>query len=126
MVKSGGRRLRTLLIVISGPVVPLVPSALERRLCRGRRGIPANQHRSGPGFLAEYILSRCPFLETYTLLDFSHPMLNMSQKRLETFGARVSFLQTDFKADGWVHKAGTLYDAIVSIQAVHELRHKRH
>jgi SAM-dependent methyltransferase len=81
---------------------------------------------SGPGLLAEYILSRCPSIELYTLLDFSQPMLDVSRKRLDAFGPRVSFLQEDFKEDGWEHKVGALYDAIVSIQAVHELRHKRH
>ena len=81
---------------------------------------------SGPGFLAKYILVRCPFLERYTLLDFSQPMLNMSRIRLRGFGARASYLQVDFKEGGWVHKVGAHYDAIVSIQAVHELRHKRH
>ena len=81
---------------------------------------------SGPGFLAEYSLSRCDAIERYTLLDFSQPMLTMSRIRLSAFGGRVSYLQADFKESGWAHKVGALYDAIVTIQAVHELRHKRH
>ena len=81
---------------------------------------------SGPGFLAEYILSRCACIEQYTLLDFSPAMLEMSRTRLQAFGARVSFLQIDFKLTGWADKVGTVYDCIVTIQAVHELRHKRH
>src|SRR5205814_2316098 len=32
----------------------------------------------------------------------------------------------DFTQNGWPDKVGAVYDAIVSIQAVHELRHKRH
>lgn len=35
---------------------------------------------SGPGFLAEHLLRRCAFIEEYTLLDFSRPMLEMSRK----------------------------------------------
>jgi SAM-dependent methyltransferase len=81
---------------------------------------------SGPGFLAEYILSRCPGLERYKLLDFSQPMLDISRKRLELFSARVSYLQVDFKRRGWTGEVGALYDSLVTIQAVHELRHKRH
>jgi SAM-dependent methyltransferase len=81
---------------------------------------------SGPGFLAEYILLRCPSIESYTLLDFSPVMLDMSRKRLEGFSDRTSFLRVDFKDDGWPDNVGALYDAIVTIQAVHELRHKRH
>jgi ubiquinone/menaquinone biosynthesis C-methylase UbiE len=81
---------------------------------------------SGPGFLAEYILTRCPEIERYTLLDFSPHMLAISRKRLEAFGPRGSFLQVDFKQSGWADRADTAYDCIVTIQAVHELRHKRH
>src|SRR2546425_1004567 len=47
-------------------------------------------------------------------------------KRLDVFGARVSYLQVDFKQTGWANKAGAAYDCILTIQAVHELRHKRH
>ena len=81
---------------------------------------------SGPGFLAEYVLSRCPFIQQYTLLDFSEPMLSMARTRLRLFEDRVSFLQVDFKQQGWADKVSESYDCIVSIQAVHELRHKRH
>ena len=81
---------------------------------------------SGPGFLAEYILSRCPSIENYTLLDFSRTMLDMSRKRLEGWSGLVSFRQVNFKEDGWPSNVGGVYDVIVTIQAVHELRHKRH
>src|SRR6185295_5187525 len=37
---------------------------------------------SGPGFLAEHVLDRCPSIARYTLLDFSRPMLASSQQRL--------------------------------------------
>jgi SAM-dependent methyltransferase len=81
---------------------------------------------SGPGFLAEYLLSRCPAIEHYTLLDFSPTMLDLSRKRLENFASRVAFLQVDFKQAGWPDKVDAVYDSIVTIHSVHELRHKRY
>jgi cyclopropane fatty-acyl-phospholipid synthase-like methyltransferase len=81
---------------------------------------------SGPGFLAEYILSRCVSIERYTLLDFSPTMLNLSAERLRTFGISVSYLRADFKQAGWTRHIDGPYDGIVTMQAVHELRHKRH
>ncbi|HEY2383166.1 MAG TPA: class I SAM-dependent methyltransferase [Terriglobia bacterium] len=81
---------------------------------------------SGPGFLAEYILSRCAGIERYTLLDFSPTMLELSRKRLQVFGDRVAYLQVDFKQAAWADKVGAAYDCILTMQAVHELRHKRH
>ncbi|SRR6266566_7783122 len=82
---------------------------------------------SGPGFLAEYILTRCPFIHHYALLDFSGPMIEMSRKRLDAFDDRISFHRVDFKQPHWTDLVvGGPYEAIVTIQAVHELRHKRY
>jgi len=36
------------------------------------------------------------------------------------------FRQVNFKENGWPSNVGGVYDVIVTIQAVHELRHKRH
>src|SRR5213593_3846519 len=82
---------------------------------------------SGPGFLPEYILPRCPFIRHYVLLDFSRPMIEMSRRRLEAFSERISFQQVDFKQSHWTELvSGGAYEAIVALQAVHELRHKRY
>ena len=35
------------------------------------------------------------------------------------------FVEADFKQHGWSHDMGP-FDAVVTVQAVHELRHKRH
>jgi cyclopropane fatty-acyl-phospholipid synthase-like methyltransferase len=59
------------------------------------------------------------------LLDFSLTMLDLSRTRLQTFGDRVSYLRADFKQAGWERNIAP-YDCIVTIQAVHELRHKRY
>jgi len=80
---------------------------------------------SGPGFLAEQVLSRCTQLATYTLFDFSEPMLDMSRQLVERFPS-ATFLLGDFRSDGWTQLATGPYEAVVSMQAVHEVRHKRH
>jgi ubiquinone/menaquinone biosynthesis C-methylase UbiE len=80
---------------------------------------------SGPGLLAHRVLQRCPHLETYTLLDFSEPMLASSRERLGAFPA-ASFVLASFKSEDWPRRVGSRFDCVVSMQAVHELRHKRH
>lgn len=80
---------------------------------------------SGPGFLAHRVLKDCPHLERYTLLDFSEPMLELSRERLAAFPA-VSFVKASFKSGDWPPKVGGPFDCILSMQAVHELRNKRH
>lgn len=81
---------------------------------------------SGPGFLAEHVLDRCPSVARYTLLDFALPMIRQSQQRLDRHDARTAFVQADFKSDGWVGQVAGPIDFVFSLQAVHELRHKRH
>ena len=80
---------------------------------------------SGPGFLAEHVLSRCPLVESYTLLDFSEPMLELSRARLARFGV-TSFVLASFKSPEWIESVQGPFDCVLSMQAVHELRHKRH
>jgi len=81
---------------------------------------------SGPGFLAEHVLDRCPSIASYTLLDFSEPMLALSRTRLANHSARTQYTHADFKTDSWPSAAGGPFDFVFSMQAVHELRHKRH
>lgn len=76
----------------------------------------------GPGFLAEALLQNCK-IERYTLVDFSPQMLELSQTRLARFKDRTVFLQLDFKKDDWTAAVPAGFDLIVSLQAVHELRH---
>jgi SAM-dependent methyltransferase len=78
----------------------------------------------GPGWLAEVVLATCA-VESYTLFDFSQPFLDMSRARL---GVRpgVHFVRGDFKRASWPGLLAPPFDAIISMQAVHELRHKRH
>jgi cyclopropane fatty-acyl-phospholipid synthase-like methyltransferase len=80
---------------------------------------------SGPGFLAHRVLQRCTNVETYTLLDFSEPMLALSRKRLAAFPA-ASFVHASFKSEDWTIRVEGRFDGVLSMQAVHELRNKRH
>jgi cyclopropane fatty-acyl-phospholipid synthase-like methyltransferase len=78
---------------------------------------------SGPGFLAATIVREMPGV-AYTLLDWSPTMHDLARARLGVTPG-VRFLTTDFKRDDWITDLST-FDAIVTVQAVHELRHKRH
>ena len=79
----------------------------------------------GPGLLGHRVLQQCPSLETYTLMDFSEPMLALSRERLAAFPA-ASFVHHSFKSEDWTRQVGGAFDCVLSMQAVHELRHTRH
>jgi cyclopropane fatty-acyl-phospholipid synthase-like methyltransferase len=79
---------------------------------------------SGPGFLAEVVLQRRPQVEMM-LLDFSEPMHRMARERLQPFQGRVSHELRSFKSPDWMDGLGC-FDAVLTHQAVHELRHKRY
>lgn len=79
---------------------------------------------SGPGFLAEYLLSALPAI-SYVALDFSSAMHQLASKRVGKFSTRVRFIERNFKETFWSRDLGA-YEAIVTNQAVHELRHKCH
>jgi SAM-dependent methyltransferase len=76
----------------------------------------------GPGFLAEALLTKCR-IARYTLLDFWPQMLELSRNRLAPFKDRIVFIQGDFKKRDWTALVPGGFDLIVSLQAVHELRH---
>ena len=79
---------------------------------------------SGPGFLAIKLLSEFADLHM-TLLDFSEAMHALARKRLGRMLNRVEFLVRDFKEPEWTQDLNG-FDAVVTTQAVHELRHKRY
>jgi ubiquinone/menaquinone biosynthesis C-methylase UbiE len=98
---------------------------IARRVATLPPGARVLELGSGPGFLAHRVLQRCPSLEGYTLLDFSEPMLALSQERLAMFPV-ASFVLASFKSEEWTRRVGGPFDCVLSMQAVHELRHKRH
>ncbi len=79
---------------------------------------------SGPGFLAEHLLGALPSVE-YVALDFSSAMHELAAKRLGRLGSGVKFIERNFREPAWSSGLGQ-FDCIVTIQAVHELRHKRY
>ncbi|MBA3501093.1 MAG: class I SAM-dependent methyltransferase [Myxococcota bacterium] len=76
----------------------------------------------GPGLLAEAIYAACE-VERYVLFDFAQPMLDLAKQRL---GERPRYMLGDFLDPQWpAMLEGQPFDAIVAMQSVHELRHKR-
>jgi len=75
----------------------------------------------GPGLLAEVVLATCS-IERYTLLDFSPPFLAMCRERL---GRSVDYVEGDFTQPDWPRLVEGPFDAVLAMQSVHELRHKR-
>jgi len=76
---------------------------------------------SGPGFLAAQVLNECD-VASYHLFDFSPRMIELSRERLEAFRDKTVFHQGSFLDDGWWRSLPDFFDAIVSLQAVHEVR----
>src|ERR1044071_8068633 len=79
---------------------------------------------SGPGFLAEHILTHCD-VAAYHLFHFSPHMLALSRARLSRFTDRVHFHEGSFLDENWWQSLPGPFDAIVSLQAVHEVRDAR-
>jgi 16S rRNA G1207 methylase RsmC len=95
------------------------------QLCRlGRPDTRVLDLGAGPGFLAEFLLTQHAQLKV-SLLDFSAPMHELAQIRLKNHAPQVRYLLRSFKDPGWIDGIGPFY-AVVTNQAVHELRHKRY
>jgi SAM-dependent methyltransferase len=78
---------------------------------------------SGPGHLAREILTRCDVAE-YVALDFSGAMHDLAREHLGELARRVAFVTRDFRTADWTADLAG-FDAVVTMQAVHETRHKR-
>lgn len=102
-----------------------IRQAIVERITRLPEGAHVLELGSGPGDLAEQVLSQCSRLDMYTLLDFSEPMIAMSRQRAGQFAA-ARFVVGDFRTRSWTMDVPGPWDAVVSMQAVHEVRHKRH
>ena len=79
---------------------------------------------SGPGFLAEHLLHAHAGID-YVALDFSQAMHELAARRLGALSSRVQFVQRSFRDAAWPESLGK-FEFVVTQQAVHELRHKRH
>ena len=78
---------------------------------------------SGPGFLAQEILQQLPHVD-YTALDFSKAMHALARERLGRLSGGVRFVDANFKHPNWNIGLPT-FDAVISMQSVHEVRHKK-
>ena len=78
---------------------------------------------SGPGHLAKHILGRCQ-VTTYDALDFSPPMHTLAREHLGSAAEGVSLLLNDFRLADWSKDLAAV-DAVITMQAAHEVRHKR-
>ena len=85
---------------------------------------PVLELGSGPGFLAEHLLAELPTIG-YVMLDFSRSMHELARRRLAAEVSRVDFVERSFRDLAWSEGLGK-FGAVVTNQAVHELRHKRH
>jgi len=88
-----------------------------------RRPLAVLELGSGPGHLAEQILKRCD-VARYAALDFSSAMNAMAAVRLGPLAEKVTFLPCDFREPKWAEGLHE-FDAVVTQQAAHELRHRR-
>lgn len=79
---------------------------------------------SGPGQLAREILVHCD-VQAYVALDFSPAMHELAAEHLGALASRVTFVTRDFREPAWPADLGA-FDAVVTLQAAHEARHKRH
>jgi ubiquinone/menaquinone biosynthesis C-methylase UbiE len=80
---------------------------------------------SGPGLLAQHVLQQLGQRVDYVALDVSAAMHALARERLGQHAQGVTFVERSFKEPGWTEGLGD-FDAVLTLQAVHELRHKRH
>ena len=80
---------------------------------------------SGPGHLAAQLLADVPRIAEYTLLDFSDAMHALARQQLRAHSAVTRYVTADFRDEAAFADLECV-DVIVTMQAVHELRHKRH
>ena len=64
-------------------------------------------------------------MASYLALDFSAAMHQIARENLGSSSDRVDFVECDFRSVGWSDGLGE-FNAVVTMQAAHELRHKRH
>ncbi len=79
---------------------------------------------SGPGHLARAILLNC-LVQNYTAIDFSPAMHEIAREHLGEMAPRVCFFVADFREPDWQQQIRGV-DALVTMQAAHEVRHKSH
>lgn len=77
----------------------------------------------GDGAIAHAILTHYPEAHV-TAIDFSPPMLEQAQQRLQPFGDRVEIVQADLYTPDWQHGLEP-FDAVLSGYCIHHLPNDR-
>jgi SAM-dependent methyltransferase len=107
------------------PWRPRFFAAFAKALSERFRGpFTALELGSGPGHLAQEVLGHTA-VSHYAALDFSAAMHRLAVERLAGMGERCRFIERDFRKLDWRGGLGP-FDAVLTMQAAHELRHKRH
>jgi len=88
----------------------------------GNRTVRVLELGSGPGHLAAAILTHCRVAE-YVALDFSEAMHDLAREHLGKLAAQVRFACRDFREPDWA-SAFSPFDAVLTLQAIHETRHR--
>jgi SAM-dependent methyltransferase len=88
----------------------------------GRGPLAVAELGSGPGHLAAALI-RGSSITRYAAIDFSPAMHRLAREHLGPDADRVAFLGRDFRRGDWGEGLGRI-DAVVSMQAAHEVRHK--
>jgi tRNA (cmo5U34)-methyltransferase len=78
----------------------------------------------GDGTIAHAILTHYPEAHV-TAIDFSEPMLEQARQRLQSFGSRVTIVQTDLYTPDWQTASSaaseSAFDAVLSGYCIHHL-----
>jgi SAM-dependent methyltransferase len=77
----------------------------------------------GDGMIAQVVLNHYPEVQV-TAIDFSRPMLDQAQQRLQPFTERVKFVQADLYTPDW-HLGLGPFDAVLSGYCIHHLPNDR-
>ena len=79
---------------------------------------------TGPGALAAAVLAAIPVSE-YVSVDVSAPSLEYASQRVAHQAAKTTWLQADLNEDGWQSQVENGFDAVISMQSVHDLGAER-
>jgi hypothetical protein len=79
---------------------------------------------AGDGTVSAHILSRYQHA-TGELVDFSEPMIEEGQRKLNPFSGRYSYFRWDMNVGVWPAEILGPFDAIVSAAAIHHLDNER-
>jgi cyclopropane fatty-acyl-phospholipid synthase-like methyltransferase len=90
---------------------------------RSEQNLSVLELACGPGALAEAIVKNAP-VTWYEGIDISQASLDYARRRVNarsSHGAYTKWLQADLNEDEWWYDVSAPFDAVVSMQALHDL-----